>query len=387
MTTTILVQNDLFSLIKAQIESNSFAHSSLFNGPRYSGRMSIALEVVRLLSCSGNKESNCNCPYCVAFEDFKVDNLLVVGNRNHKTRIDALLENYKLQATQRAKRELFKAIRIMLLNYRNPLFDSTNPKSSSIFAACGALDESLGFLEEQEDVKVVVSQLEKHLAQINSLIKTFAPLTINQVRLIQRWVTQTSFKNQNRFVIIEGVEESRDSALNSLLKLFEEPPKNTYIITISEFSSCLAATLLSRLRTYQFKQLSEKEKNKLLSEKFFVEGSFYNSIEEFFLDKAKVPYRQIKENANIFIESIILKKSLSRESLEQISLNLDQQQQLEYFFKESENSLGNFYYNNEIPVSQIKSISSTLKESLKNALTFNQNERLLIESIYYRLMD
>ncbi|MFA5513400.1 MAG: hypothetical protein WDA17_00595 [Sphaerochaetaceae bacterium] len=381
------IQNELFRHITKEIEDNSFSHSSLFSGNRYSGRMSMALESVRLLSCSGDSSFNCICPYCLAFDKLKVDNLLIVGNRNHYSRIDALLENYKVLGTLKAKENLFKTIRIMLLNYRNPLYDPSNTKSNAIFSLSAALDETLDFLETEDDVEKVVNQLENSLYQMRSLVKNSSSLTINQVRLIQRWVTQTTFKNQNRVVIMEGIEECGDSALNSLLKLFEEPPKNTYIIVIAQFGNRLPATLLSRLRSYRFNELSVEEKNRLLSEKFFVEGSFYNSLEEFFLDRAKIPYRQINENANTFIKSIITKKNLDRKALEQLSLNLDDEEQLEYFFKKSEDSLYNFYYNNKISPTKVSSIGSIIKEGLQKALTFNQNGRILVETIYYRLLD
>ncbi|MGI6466384.1 MAG: hypothetical protein ACOXZZ_02155 [Sphaerochaetaceae bacterium] len=380
-------RGEITSLLKEQLISNTFSSTSLFSGERYSGRLTIALEVARIFSCSLKGESDCSCYSCTTYNNLKVDNLVVVGSRNNFLRIKAALENYRVLATSAAKKELFKTVRVFLLQYRALMYDSTVAKSGPLFERAGRLDELLDQVEQSDDVDLVINTIEKGVKEVQSVASKQNQLTIMQVRSLQRWVNQTSFKNRKRFLIIEGIEKSSTGSLNSLLKLLEEPPKDTYIIVLSEQPSRLPATILSRLRKYHFKNFAEKEKNDLLRDKFFVKGEFYLSLEEFFLERGKVDFNAIKKAAQTLSSAVVNKKNLMRQELEEIGGTVDEVEQLEYFFKEFEKSLKEFYYNNLLDSYKVDKLIKEVRESYNNALVFNQNGRLLVEALYYRLVE
>lgn len=58
-----------------------------------------------------------------------------------------------------------------------------------------------------------------------------------------------------RFVVVDSAELLTESAANSLLKLIEEPPNNTYIILRTSQISSLPATIVSRSQVINFRKV------------------------------------------------------------------------------------------------------------------------------------
>ena len=131
------------SLLSGRIASRSFPHAILFAGPSYSGRLTLAMECARVLSCNEEGSDSCGCPSCKEFSSYGMSNVVAVGNRDHWTRIDAALELYRHLGTERSRVQLLKAIRIMLLQYHGALLGSAESKNSAIFNAASSVDEAL----------------------------------------------------------------------------------------------------------------------------------------------------------------------------------------------------------------------------------------------------
>ena len=71
-------------------------------------------------------------------------------------------------------------------------------------------------------------------------------ISINQVKELQTNFYESSFLNGNKIFLIENAEFLSKDASDSLLKVLEEPPQNTYFIITSHRAKQLSATIQSR---------------------------------------------------------------------------------------------------------------------------------------------
>ena len=71
-------------------------------------------------------------------------------------------------------------------------------------------------------------------------------ILIDQIRQLNSWVNQSSMLTKNKFSIICQAELMSFSAVNSCLKIIEEPNSNTYFFLITNSPRALPKTILSR---------------------------------------------------------------------------------------------------------------------------------------------
>lgn len=71
-------------------------------------------------------------------------------------------------------------------------------------------------------------------------------ISIDQIRLLENFLNQSTFNNLPKFVVIDSSDDLNISSSNSLLKSLEEPKKNTFFILICHHISSLLPTIRSR---------------------------------------------------------------------------------------------------------------------------------------------
>ncbi len=86
-----------------------------------------------------------------------------------------------------------------------------------------------------------------------------------QLRELQHFLGQTSAETGRRVVIIDSADDMNHNAANALLKMLEEPPKQTVFFLISHVPGRLLPTIASRCRKLAMKPLSEAEVSKLIT--------------------------------------------------------------------------------------------------------------------------
>lgn len=77
-------------------------------------------------------------------------------------------------------------------------------------------------------------------------------IKVEQIRHVSEFIYQTSLQGDFRIVIIHPANKMNIHAANALLKMLEEPPLGAIIILISDQTSPLPATLLSRCQRFVF---------------------------------------------------------------------------------------------------------------------------------------
>lgn len=79
------------------------------------------------------------------------------------------------------------------------------------------------------------------------------------VRKIGEFLSQTPILGKNKIVLLDGCDNLNVSSANALLKILEEPPKNSYIFLICTSPNRLPSTIRSRCRVARFRDLNEQE--------------------------------------------------------------------------------------------------------------------------------
>jgi DNA polymerase-3 subunit delta' len=84
-------------------------------------------------------------------------------------------------------------------------------------------------------------------------------ISIDEIRKINHFLSLTPSESIYRIVIIDSCDELNINSANALLKILEEPPKNTFIFLICNAIGSLPVTIISRCRVLTVKNLSDKD--------------------------------------------------------------------------------------------------------------------------------
>lgn len=84
-------------------------------------------------------------------------------------------------------------------------------------------------------------------------------LTVGQVRELQERLSRAEGGNRSRLVLLFEADALNESAANALLKVLEEPPRNTHFLLSTARKSALLPTILSRLQKLPLSPLSGAE--------------------------------------------------------------------------------------------------------------------------------
>lgn len=88
-------------------------------------------------------------------------------------------------------------------------------------------------------------------------------ITIMQIRELIRESALKPIGNRKKIFILENIDQASLEALNSLLKILEEPPKDTYLFLITAKEELLLPTILSRCQKIELNPLDDHEMKEL----------------------------------------------------------------------------------------------------------------------------
>ncbi len=84
-------------------------------------------------------------------------------------------------------------------------------------------------------------------------------ININQIKQIIRQSSLKPYGEARKVFIIDDIALSGREALNSLLKILEEPPKETFFILITSNEELLFPTIISRCQKIEFASLTDED--------------------------------------------------------------------------------------------------------------------------------
>ncbi|MHB1692729.1 MAG: DNA polymerase III subunit [bacterium] len=129
------------------------------------------------------------------------------------------------------------------INNINNNFDDSAYRNLSY--PCGECPSCVGILNKTSS-NIIYIEHEKgliNIEKINSLTKSLSLLPPN---------------NMHRFVIVDDISRMNVSAMNSILKILEEPPEKTVFILIAANLNNILPTIISRCMVVNFKPIREE---------------------------------------------------------------------------------------------------------------------------------
>ncbi len=100
-------------------------------------------------------------------------------------------------------------------------------------------------------------------------------ISIDDIRDLNKRFSLSSTDHSYKVCVIDTTEDLNLSASNSLLKILEEPPKNTLFILVSNNQQAILPTILSRCQKVSFKKLEEQDLLQICAE-YFKKNPFSN---------------------------------------------------------------------------------------------------------------
>ncbi len=278
--------------------------ATLFTGPRWSGRMTLALEVAR--GSVGDAADKVISP-----------DLLVLGNRDFMAPIRGVSEAALEDCTADRYITLIRNVRILLSRWNPFLYDTGESKYKKPIKLALELEEYL-FGHEHESpsasrgASVFVPKGKKAETLIRGLVKKSEQLckemkqrnlTIGMIRNMESWIRQPP-EAKEKVVIIEGVDEFSPAVANGLLKMLEEPPEYLRFILIGQSRSKVLPTILSRARHIVVPPYTHKETRLLLKQLFAKDIDTIGSLENLFLAEGGVELLGLKNLVKVLMETL-----------------------------------------------------------------------------------
>ena len=256
MFENILFQEKLVTQLSRDIATSQLPGSLLFHGPAASGKLTTALEMARVLSCSEKGLWNCPCPHCAQHRILAYSGLALVGEKDLGPEIDAAGAILMKQPDSPRRFLYIRTIRKLLKRFEPLLWEGEDTKVKSAGAMVEAIQEELEALYPGSEIPLP-EKLEASVKKIRDWSEKLLGLLpakgipINMVRRLSYWA-RTASVSGGTFIIIENADSLGEGARNSLLKILEEPPENVRFILLTRHKGAIMPTILSRVRPYSF---------------------------------------------------------------------------------------------------------------------------------------
>lgn len=330
-----LLYQPVSSLLETDIIQNQLPQSLLLSGKEASGKLTCALEIARVLDCTGDENGVkgnwlCQCNSCLKHKQLGATNLIIAGPRDcileigaaKKTLINAV---YNQASYLMAARYLFlRSVRKLTLRF-SPVLWEEDDKASKVSSLIAAIDEDMEEilpprdLPEISKLEKLVNSIEENCQKLESSY-LYNSIPISQVRRLSVWARLTSADTSKKTIIIENADKMQESVRNALLKILEEPPADCMFILTTTNRGAVMPTILSRVRTYNFYQRTVPQQLEVIKRVFHDDDTNFNNISEYLNGFLPVSREEIKNNAKLFFDSLYHGKN---PDIQQIAKNLN----------------------------------------------------------------
>lgn len=395
MFENILGQNRVVSQLSSEILSRQVPGGMLFYGEPYSGKLSTALELARVLTCKQSGEWSCSCSSCRSHRVLDHPYVLMLGSRYFSEEIaasaDALLRSGSLGA-----RYLFiRAVRKLSRRFDPLLWEGNEQKLKKVQSTIANLEEELESVYPESELPPE-AELKEKLDKIQSLsadLSRIIPrdnIPIDQIRLVNSWVHTTS-ASSSKVVIIENADKMGPSSRNALLKTLEEPPPNVYFILLTTRKGRIIPTILSRLRQYHFPQRSGGISTEVLRKIFRIEEPSYADLRSFFLAWRGVPLEKLHAQAEHFLSYVFGNSEWEPEQLEGFLEDKNLSLYFVPFLQELSRILQSYTYSEretyKLSFKDLEKWNTAMRDALVRFEQYNQAPDLLLEGLLYSMKE
>jgi DNA polymerase-3 subunit gamma/tau len=402
MFENIIGQRTTVESLRSELARGSFPRAVLFFGPQYSGKLSVALEAARVLTCAlGTGEWTCECASCRSQKELLHPHTVMLGSRSWDVEIAACADSL-LRGRRSSSQYLFlRAVRKLTRRFDTVVWDAEDSKVRAAQEKVTAIEEVLLALSPAQELPPE-KKLSKLLEDVTAACVQLAAvgrtesISIAQVRKLGSWAHVTA-GNSKKVAILENVDKMQDSARSALLKLLEEPPASVHIIMLSPRRAAIMPTILSRLRPYPFEQRSPAEENDVLTRIFREEPGHFDGLRSFFLAWKEINPEKLRQLSRSFMEAVINPQQTDIDVLADLAdlfpsdrrsaREKNQREAVLSFLEELTLRIQEPVRRGTIPLETAEEWTGAIRESLMRIETFNMSPATVVEALYISMRE
>jgi DNA polymerase-3 subunit delta' len=390
MFENIIGQAAAVDSLRRELAEGRLPGAVLLAGPLYAGKLSVALEIARVLTCGRSGEWSCACPSCRKQRLLLHPVTLLAGWRYFDADIAAAAACLRRVRKPPARYLFIRAVRKLTRRFDPPLWEGEENRLKPIAGALAQVEEALDELVPGEEAEGKSSDLEQRLETVQAgcrlLAQSLPPqnIPLSLLRRAVSWLHLTAPGTGSRKVLIlESADKMLDTSSNSLLKTLEEPPRDAFLILTTTRRAALPPTVLSRLRTYNFAERGPAETAEVLS-RIFREGERqYPSLRDYFLAWREVDPRELESLARSFVDASAEEGEVLARLKELFGGKKEHRERALIFYQEL---LARFQsVLAEGAVERLARWNQLLRGHLEALEVYNQNPLLNLESLYLSL--
>ncbi len=376
-------QQETVEQLQKSLHGARLPSALLFQGPRFAGRLSIAMETARIRSCSSSGDADCQCANCRLSQVGGNPYAILMLSRDVMPEIRAGLDLLQRIPEPAHVRFFMQQVRKLIGKYQSELFEDTSANAKVLLKAAFEIDEKLVNLESQVINRKTAVLAEKITGECEKLAASAKSgnIPVSQIRKIATWIYSTP-EHTAKTIILEGIEKISDASKNALLKTLEEPPRNTLFIVISELPGTLPLTILSRVRKYQIPERSWPDQEKVIASVFQDDPDNYDSIKTFFMVKSGIDCRSLRSEAELFVASLLQRKDIPYSTLQKVLSKISKEKLYTEFITEAIQVLEEEVEALLIPPSKAAAVMRELHSAYSKNMYFNQNPALSLETLH-----
>ncbi|MCR5731906.1 MAG: hypothetical protein K6G51_03070 [Sphaerochaetaceae bacterium] len=361
-----LTQPVLAQRLSGEYEGGLIPQCVLFAGLPYSGKMTAAVELAMTIL---KKEE--------AFSTLETNDLVIISNRDTAVRIKATIADFRKKRNKRSLEAMLFQLRVFLLSFHQSLIDAGD---KSLFERASVLSDLLYEVKLDMDEKSLLGKLDEIEKQSFALLDKRGGkglFSIDQIRSIQSYLMYDSSKD--KCVILENIEDVTPGAMNSILKLLEEPPQGAHIILVSKNMGRILDTILSRVRKYHVPQINRETEKAFLRDNLFT--SEYETIEDYYYSLSGFDLSQLKSEASSFLDSLLDKEDHLSSTFSSLCAFLEPYSAYDRFLYKVVEEIRERTIDGKLAPHEAQSLIDKISRCLNEAVTYNQNRRTMLERI------
>jgi len=384
--------------LKEELQRETLPQALLFNGPIYSGKLSTALEVARVLTCeTATGDWNCLCRSCQQQRLMVHPSTLLLGARYFMLEISASADVLYRTKKEFAQYLFIRAVRKLLRRFDSILWENEESRIKPALSLAVEIEESLGPLAPGHELAKVdglsgeLEKLMKLCEKLASHLKT-DNIPVQQIRRVSYWAHLSS-QSKKKIIILENADKMVESSRSALLKILEEPPKDLYFFLLTTRKGAMVRTILSRVRPSAFVERTEKTQTEVLQRIFREDTGSYRSLREYFLAWKGINPVELRKMALKFFNRVIDREPSVGYVLEEFPELLSSDNAAEVLLSFGEELLSLFRsFIREKPgdmptLEVLEKWTDLLERSLIAMNTMNLKSSLVLEDLFYRMKE
>ena len=387
MFENILGQEHVISRISEDLSGNRLPSSMLFFGPNYSAKLSTALELSRVLSCSREASWSCTCGSCRRQRELTHPDLVMLGPRYFVSELDGSAEVLRRTQKAFARYLMIRSARKLTRRFDPWIWEGEESRLRQVRGSLDSIEEILDALDPsaselpQKKLENLLKSLSGEAARVIKGVN-LTHIPIFMVRNMASWA-HTTGQGRGKTIILENADSMLEAARNALLKILEEPPEGLHFILTTTKKNSLLPTIVSRLRPYGFRERDEEGEKEVLERIFREPSGEYRSLREYFLG-FDMSSAELHRHAETLVH---LALGLSADGVlsDLFSMLAEKKERFIPLLEESETVLRRFLGqgNDQPSLDTIERLHRNLSRARKMFESYNQSPELLLEGILY----